>query len=90
LLGCPAGFGQRYYWRCYIIMAVDEKHLGDVDIILSHRFDLGGDYWTTPDKRLAKGGSFSAYSSALMLLELGMEPNDPLLQNVTELFFKTW
>jgi len=71
-------------------MAVDEKHLGDVDIILSHRFDLGGDYWTTPDKRLAKGGSFSAYSSALMLLELGMEPNDPLLQKVTELFFETW
>ena len=71
-------------------MAVDKKYQGDVDIILSHRYDLGADYWTTPDKRLVKGSPFSAYDSTLMLLELGMEPSDPVLMAVAELFFSVW
>lgn len=61
-----------------------------MDAILSHRHDNGADFWTTPDKRLLKGSPFSAYNSALMLLELGMEPSDPVLQSVAELFFSTW
>jgi len=36
-------------------MAVDKKYQSDVDMILSHRYDNGADYWTTPDKRLGKG-----------------------------------
>ena len=50
-------------------MAVESKFPSDVEVILSHRHDLGADYWTTPDKRLMKGSPFSAYNSALMLLE---------------------
>ena len=71
-------------------MAVNKEYQSDVDIILSHRHDLGADYWTTPDKRLGKGSPFSAYDSALMLLELGMEPSDPILKNLAELFFSIW
>jgi len=71
-------------------MAINEEYQSDVDIILSHRHDLGADYWTTPDKRLGKGGVFSAYSSALMLLELGMDPTDLILKEVAELFFSVW
>jgi len=71
-------------------MAIDAKYQGDVDIILSHRHDLGADYWTTSDKRLAKGSPFSCINSALMLLELGMEPSDPVLQAVAELFLNVW
>ena len=71
-------------------MAIDRRYQGDVDKIMSRRHDLGADYWTTPDKRLAKGGSFSAYSCALMLLELGMKPDDPILKTVAELFFDIW
>ena len=66
------------------------KYQSDVDIILSHRHNLGADYWTTPDKRLVKGSPFSTYGSALMLLELGMEPTNPILKEVAELFFSTW
>lgn len=69
---------------------VESRYLSDVNTILSHRHDLGADYWTTPDKRLLKGSPFSAYNSALMLLELGMEPNNPILKAVEELFFSTW
>lgn len=69
---------------------IEEKYLSDVETILSHRNDLGADYWTTPDCRLLKGSPFSAHNSALMLLELGMEPSDPILQKVAELFFSTW
>jgi len=71
-------------------MAVDKEYQNDVDIILSHRYDNGDDYWATPDKRLSKGSPFSTYCSAIMLLELGMEPSDPILDKVAELFFEIW
>lgn len=71
-------------------MAVDKQYLADIKTILSHRFDQGADYWTTPDKRLIKGSPFSAYFSAYMLLELGMEPTDPILKEVADLFFSVW
>jgi len=69
---------------------IDKKYQNDAEIILSHRHDLGADFWTTPDKRLLKGSPFSAYNSALMLIELGMEPSDPVLKEVSELFFSVW
>ena len=71
-------------------MAIDEKYQSDVDIILSHRHDGGADYWTTPDRRLLKGSPFSTLDSAFMLLELGMEPTDPILMEVADLFFAVW
>ena len=69
---------------------IDSKYTTDVEEILSHRFDNGADYWTTPDKRLLKGTPFSAHNSALMLLELGIKPTDPILKEVAGLFFSTW
>ena len=66
------------------------KHQADIDIILSHRHDLGADYWTTPDKRLGKGSPFSCIDCSHMLLELGMEATDPILKEVAELFFSVW
>ncbi|EYT97063.1 hypothetical protein B834_662 [Enterococcus mundtii 1A] len=30
-----------------------------IDEILSHRYDNGFDYWTTPDKKLFKGAPFT-------------------------------
>ena len=71
-------------------MAVDTQYRADVEAILSHRYDGGADYWTTSDKRLLKGSPFSAYNSALMLLELGVEPTEPILKEVSQLFFSTW
>ncbi|MCL1896059.1 MAG: prenyltransferase [Clostridiales bacterium] len=71
-------------------MAIEEQYQRDVDAILSHRHDGGADYWTTPDKRLLKGSPFSAYNSALMLLELGMAPSTQVLREVAELFFGAW
>lgn len=71
-------------------MAIDKKYQSDAKAILSHRYDQGADYWTTPDKRLIKGSPFSAYNSAFMLLELGMEPTEPILEKVAELFFNAW
>ncbi len=69
---------------------VNEKYRADIDAIVSHRHDLGADFWTTPDNRLLKGSPFSAYNSALMLLELGIKPTDPILTEVADLFFSTW
>jgi len=71
-------------------MTTYSKYQADIDEILSHRHDQGADYWTTPDNRLLKGSPFSTYDSALMLLELGMEPSDPILKTVADLFFCIW
>ena len=71
-------------------MGFDGEYKNDIQEILSHRHHLGADYWTTPDHRLIKGGPFSAYDCALMLLELGISPTNPILKAVADLFFDTW
>lgn len=68
----------------------ENVYLSDMEEILSHRYDNGDDLWTTPDKRLLKGSPFSTLESVLLLLELGMSPQEPLLKNTAELIFNTW
>jgi hypothetical protein len=71
-------------------MAVKREYQADADLILARRHDLGADYWTTPDKRLIKGTPFSSADAALLLVELGMDPSEPVLRHVAELFFDAW
>lgn len=71
-------------------MAIEKQYASDVEAILSHKHDNGADLWTTPDKRLIKGAPFSTLESVLYLLELGMEPTEPLLKETAELIFSTW
>ncbi|HFL2569957.1 TPA: prenyltransferase [Clostridioides difficile] len=71
-------------------MNVENQSLSDIEIILSHRYDNGADYWTTPDKRLIKGSPFSTLDSVLYLLELGVNPDDTLLKECADLIFSTW
>jgi len=71
-------------------MAAAEQFSSDIEAILARRYDNSADFWTTPDKRLMKGSVFSTLESALILLELGMEPSDPLLCTVAELIFGSW
>ncbi len=71
-------------------MVVEKGYSTDVDEILSHRYDFGADFWTTPDKRLTKGAPFSTLESALYLLELGLEPTNSLIKEIAEVVFSTW
>ncbi len=71
-------------------MAIDERYLPDAEAILKKRRDNGWDFWATPDKRLQKGAPFTTLESALLLLELGMDPADPLLVSVAELILDAW
>lgn len=71
-------------------MAIAKQYQADVEAILARRYDNGDDYWTTPDKRLCKGSPFSTLNCAFMLSELGMEPSDPLLIKVADLFLNSW
>ncbi len=68
-------------------MIVQRQYKSDIEEIISKRCHNGWDYWTTPDKRLGKGGVFSTLSSALLLRELGVESSDDLLLDVAELIF---
>jgi hypothetical protein len=71
-------------------MAVDKRYMSDIEAILARRFDNGWDYWATPDKRFMKGSPFTTLESALLLLELGMEPSEPPLNTVADLIFGAW
>lgn len=71
-------------------MAVDKRYQPDIEEVLAHRYDQGGDLWTTPDRRLLKGAPFSALESPLLLLELGMSPDDPVMRQSIEMVLDTW
>lgn len=71
-------------------MAIEKQYASDAEVILSHRQDNGAELWTTPDKRLIKGAPFSTLESAMYLLELGMEPTEPLMKETAELIFSVW
>ncbi|MDD3027247.1 MAG: prenyltransferase [Erysipelotrichaceae bacterium] len=71
-------------------MTVDDQYEADVARILSHRFDLGDDFWTTADRRLIKGAPFSTLESVLYLMELGMDPGASPLKECSDLIFETW
>lgn len=71
-------------------MNINKQYLSDVEMILSHRYDNGSDLWTTPDKRLVKGSPFSTLECVMYLLELGMDPIDPILKGASKLIFSTW
>ena len=71
-------------------MTVEERYSTDAEAILSHRQDNGADLWTKHDKRLIKGAPFSTIESVMYLLELGMEPEEPILKAVADLIFETW
>jgi len=67
-----------------------KQYQSDIDAILARQFDNGADHWTTPDRRLSKGSPFTTLDSANMLIELGMDPSEPILQETTELIFSAW
>ena len=71
-------------------MAEEQKYTADMDVILSHRHDNGGDLWATPDKRLLKGAPYTTLESPLYLLELGMDPGEQILKDTAELIFSVW
>ena len=71
-------------------MAIAKQYQSDVEAILAKRHDNGGDYWTTPDRRLSKGSPFSTLDCAFMLLELGMDRSEPVLKETSDLFLSSW
>ena len=71
-------------------LSIEKQYESDINEILSHRHDNGADLWTTPDKRLIKGSPFSTLESVMYLLELGVEPKEPLMNEVAELILGTW
>jgi hypothetical protein len=71
-------------------MDIEKRHLSDVEEIISHRYDHGGDLWTTPDQRILKGSPFSTIGSTHLLLELGVDPKENLLIETADLLFTTW
>lgn len=71
-------------------MVTKTLYQSDIETILEKRYDNGGDYWTTPDKRLSKGSPFSTLDCAYMLLEMGMERSEPVLQETAGLFLSSW
>ncbi len=68
---------------------LSKQYKSDIEAIMAKRYDNGADLWTTPDKRIGKGGPFSTLGSALMLAELGFN-TDPIMEDTAELIFSLW
>lgn len=66
------------------------QYKADVKAIIAKRYDNGGDYWASADRRLAVGNPFSTIGCVLMLNELGVDLSNPILKGATELILKTW
>jgi hypothetical protein len=62
----------------------------EIEHIIGQRYHLGNDLWTTSDHRLIKGSPFSTLECVSYLLELGMLPVEPIMQECAELIFSTW
>ncbi|MCL3862295.1 hypothetical protein [Actinotalea sp. K2] len=71
-------------------MAVAARYQADVETILATRHDNGADHWTTPDGGLAKGGPFSTLEAPLLLVELGVDPTDQVLQEAAGAIWRAW
>jgi hypothetical protein len=71
-------------------MPIREQYKSDIKTIMAKRHDNGGDYWTTPDRRLLKGSPFNTLDCALMLSELGMDHSDHVLEETAELILSSW
>jgi len=71
-------------------MAIKKQYQSDIEAILAKRYDNGGDYWTTPDKRLIKGSPFNTLACAFLLSELGMDRTEPVLKETADLILSSW
>ena len=63
-------------------------YASDIAVILSHALDHGAEFWTTPERNLAKGSPFSTLEAAYLLAELGLDQNDPALNGACALLWQ--
>ena len=71
-------------------MALPPGLAADVEFIVAHQYDNGADLWSTPDRRLSKGGPFSTLGATRLLVELGVDAADPVLAAAGELIWSAW
>ena len=71
-------------------MAVTDDLAADVAAVLARRSGNGADDWATPDRGLIKGGPFSTLGAARLLVELGVDPADPMLAATIDLIWSAW
>jgi len=60
----------------------------DINKILDHRHDNGGDFWATADGRIYKGNPFSTIGSLGMLYELGVDSDHEAVRGGLDLIVK--
>lgn len=71
-------------------MNLRKKYKADIDAIMSKRYNLGGDLWTTEDNRIGKGSPFSTRDVAIMLSEFGFTKQDPIIRDIASTIFEAW
>ena len=60
-------------------MTTEMHYQADIEAILSHRYDNGADFWTTPDKRLIKVPFLQ--HGMVIYVGLGMTPQIEFLKH---------
>ena len=67
-----------------------QQYEKDVRTLVAKRHDNGGDFWATADGRWGAGSPFSTFDCTLMLSELGLKRDDPIMKGAAEVLFNTW
>lgn len=67
-----------------------EDYKSDIQVILEHQHDNGGNYWATADGRLAVGHPYSTIGAVLILSELGLYSSSNPLKGAVDLLLKAW
>lgn len=71
-------------------MPVPKQYQADVNAILARRHDSGGDYWARSDGGVYYGSPFSTIESVLMLSDLGMGADHPILRGAARQILSCW
>lgn len=68
---------------------MNDEYQSDIEEILKRRHDNGADFWSTPDRKIMKGSPFTTLDCACMLIDLGVDRANPVLEETARLIFST-
>ncbi len=66
------------------------EYEADVRAIWARRKDNGGEYWASADGRVGVGSPFSTVQCVVMLMDLGVQRDDPMILNSSGLILNCW
>jgi hypothetical protein len=71
-------------------MMIMNTYKSDIDILISKQLINGGEYWTTSDGAIGKGGPFSTLEVCNLLIDLGVPGDSKIMKDIAIKIFENW